>query len=190
MAAARALARERRGKHPPIPRQHHPATPSSAGSMTPGGGIEPPQRQPAPGNSPYQHRRRLTERCEAETRRQKSPVSVIRQHPAGGSNPREGNQPRVHQIQIPTRHQTRPIDRPIDRQTHTERTCLVDWRLSGLLELAGASQFGPCAGCVGGRDGSRPSRPPHGHARCFGGGQSRRRGLPCAPARPRRSSTV
>ena len=71
---------------------------------------------------------------------------------------------------------------------HRERTYLAVGRLSGPLEVAGASQFGPCAGCVGGRDGSRPSRPPHGHAGCFGGGQSRRRGLPWAPAHPRRTA--
>ena len=186
MAAARALARERRGKHPPIPRQHHPATPSSAGSMTPGGGIEPPQRQPAPGKfslpTPPQTDRETRSRDETPKK------SCLRDSttPGGGIEPPRRQPAPGTPNTNPTRHQTRPIDRPIDRQTHTERTCLVDWRLSGLLELAGASQFGPCAGCVGGRDGSRPSRPPHGHARCFGGGQSRRRGLPWAPARPGR----
>ena len=39
-------------KPPPIPqRQHHPATPRNPDSKTPGGGIEPPRRQPAPGTS-------------------------------------------------------------------------------------------------------------------------------------------
>ena len=42
---------------------------------------------------------------------------------------------------------------------------------------AGAAQVRwLCVGCVGGRDGSRPSRPPHGHAGRFSGGQSSRRG--------------
>ena len=159
--------------------------------------------------------------------------TTIQQHPAGGSDPCEGIQPRVHQMHLPpqtdqetrrrdetpkspvsvnhpitepqsrkrpqTEHtktgdrnpdQTRPIDRPTDRRTDRKRTCLVDWHLSGPLELASASQFGPCAGCVGGRDGSRPSRPPHGHAGCFGGGQRRRRGRGRAQARLRRAEEI
>ena len=69
--------------------------------------------------------------------------------------------------------QSRPTARPRDRQTHPERTYLADGRRSGPLVLAGASTSAPCAGYDAGRDGSRPSRPPHGHARCSRGGQSR-----------------
>ena len=109
----RRLARARTDKHPPIPqRQHHPATPSSENRQTPGGGIEPPRRQAAPGTlnppTPPQTDRETRRRDETQV------LSVIRrQHPAaGGSHPREGNQPRVYQILISD--QTGPIDRPID----------------------------------------------------------------------------
>ena len=78
--------------------------------------------------------------------------------------------------------QTRPTARPRDRQTHPERTYLAVGRLGGPLELAGASQFGPCVGLEGGRDGSRPSRPPHGHAGCSRRGRTRLRGRERPPA--------
>ena len=112
MAAARALARERRGKHPPIPRQHHPATPSSAGSMTPGGGIEPPQMQPAPGkfslSTPPQTDRETRSRDETS----KIPVRGVRKPRA----PDPEDEPRQSKPRREIRTSTRP-DRPTDRST-------------------------------------------------------------------------
>ena len=78
--------------------------------------------------------------------------------------------------------QTRPTARPRDRQTHPERTYFADGRRSGPLVLAGASTSAPCAGYDAGRDGSRPSRPPHGHARCSRRGRTRLRGRERPPA--------
>ena len=78
--------------------------------------------------------------------------------------------------------QTRPTARPRDRQTHPERTYLANGRRSGPLVLAGASTSAPCAGYDADRDGSRPSRPPHGHARCSRRGRTRLRGRERPPA--------
>ena len=66
--------------------------------------------------------------------------------------------------------QTKP-DRPTERPTDppSERTYLADRRLGGPLVLHGAAEVGLCVGCDGGRGGSRPSRPPHGHARAARG---------------------
>ena len=76
-------------------------------------------------------------------------------------------------------------DKPTD--THTddrERPYLADERLQRLLlELAGAAEVGLCVGYGGFfRDGSRPSRPPHGHARCSRRGRTRLRGREKPPA--------
>ena len=80
---------------------------------------------------------------------------------------------------------TRPhsTDRPTD--THTddrERPYLADQWLGGPLLAGGAAEVGACAGCGGFRDGSRPSRPPHGHARCSRRGRTRLRGRERPPA--------
>ena len=123
MAAARALARERRGKHPPIPRQHHPATPSSAGSMTPGGGIEPPQRQPAPGKfslpTPPQTDRETRSRdetpkksCLRDSTTPGGGIEPPRRQPAPGT-------PNTNPDQTPD-----PTDRPTDRPTDPHRANL------------------------------------------------------------------
>ena len=78
--------------------------------------------------------------------------------------------------------QNRPSDRPSDRATDRGATYLADERLQRLLELAGAAQVGLCVGYDGFRDGSRPSRPPHGHARCSRRGRTRLRGRERPPA--------
>ena len=168
-------------KHPPIPqRQHHPATPSSAGSTTPGGGIEPPRRQPAPSKfslpTPPQTDRETRRRAETP----KIPVPVIDQ--TQSPRPRR----RAQTEQTKTGDRTPDLTRPTNPTRHTstdrKRTYLAVGRLGGPLELAGASQFGPCVGLEGGRDGSRPSRPPHGHAGCSRRGRTRLRGRERPPA--------
>ena len=175
----------RRDDTPPIASR---VRPQDGDPTTPGGGVRPLRRHPAPGTSNAP----TSPQTDRETRRRdetpKSPVSV--NHPI--TEPQSRKRPQTEHTKTGDRtpDQTRPIDRPTDRRTDRKRTCLVDWHLSGPLELASASQFGPCAGCVGGRDGSRPSRPPHGHAGCFGGGQRRRRGRGRAQARPRRTEEI
>ena len=54
---------------------------------------------------------------------------------------------------------TRPTDPTRHTSTDRKRMYLAVGRLSGLLEVAGASQFGPCAGCVGSRLGRRTGMP-------------------------------
>ena len=71
--------------------------------------------------------------------------------------------------------QRRPADPPESALTSNCRS------ISG-LELAGAAEVGVCAGCDGVRDGSRPSPPPHGHARCSRRGRTRLRGRERPPA--------
>jgi len=82
----------------------------------------------------------------------------------------------------------RPHDHtlPTDPLTHTQTTerdltSPIRW-LGGPLLAGGAAEVGACAGCDGFRDGSRPSRPPHGHARCSRRGRTRLRGRARPPA--------
>ena len=78
--------------------------------------------------------------------------------------------------------QTRPPD-PQRRPTDPPESALTsNCRSISGLELAGAAEVGVCAGCDGGRDGSRPSPPPHGHARCSRRGRTRLRGRERPPA--------
>ena len=54
----------------------------------------------------------------------------------------------------------------------------------GPVVLEGAAAELEVGLCVGGRDASRPSRPPHGHAGRSSGGQTRLRGRERPPAQP------
>ena len=54
----------------------------------------------------------------------------------------------------------------------------------GPVVLEGAAAELEVGLCVGGRDGSRPSRPPHGQAGRSSGGQTRLRGRERPPAQP------
>ena len=117
----RRLARARTDKHPPIPqRQHHPATPSSENRQTPGGGIEPPRRQAAPGtlNPP------TPPQTDRETRRRdETPKSPVRDSttPGGGIEP-----PRRQSAPGISNSNLRPdrTDRPTDRLTDPPRANL------------------------------------------------------------------
>ena len=78
--------------------------------------------------------------------------------------------------------QTRPPD-PQRRPTDPPESALTsNCRSISGLELAGAAEVGVCAGCDGGRGGSRPSPPPHGHARCSRRGRTRLRDRERPPA--------
>ena len=80
---------------------------------------------------------------------------------------------------------TRPhsTDRPTDTKLDDrERAYLAVRWLDGPLLACGAAEVGACAGCDGFRDGSRSSRPPHGHARCSRRGRTRLRGRERPPA--------
>ena len=80
---------------------------------------------------------------------------------------------------------TRPhsTDRPTDtHRDDRERPYLADRWLGGPLLAGGAAEVWACAGCDGFRDGSRPSRPQHGHARCSRRGRTRLRGRQRPPA--------
>ena len=122
----RRLARARTDKHPPIPqRQHHPATPSSENRQTPGGGIEPPRRQAAPGtlNPP------TPPQTDRETRRRdETPKSPVRDSttPGGGIEP-----PRRQSAPGISNSNLRPdrTDRPTDRLTDPPRANLPSRRL-------------------------------------------------------------
>ena len=86
--------------------------------------------------------------------------------------------------------ENRPHDHtlPTDPPTHTQTTerdltspigglAARFWPAAQLV-----SKVGACAGCDGFRDGSRPSRPPRGHARCSRRGRIRLRGRKRPPA--------
>ena len=77
---------------------------------------------------------------------------------------------------------TLPTD-PLRHTQTTERdlTSPIRW-LGGPLLAGGAAEVGACAGYDGFRDGSGPSRPPHGHARCSRRGHTRLRGREPPPA--------
>jgi hypothetical protein len=72
---------------------------------------------------------------------------------------------RPEKTQTKTGDRTPDLTRPTDPTRHTstdrKRTYLAVGRLSGPFELAGASQFWPCAGLEGGRDGSPVVAKPH-----------------------------
>ena len=124
----RRLARARTDKHPPIPqRQHHPATPSSENRQTPGGGIEPPRRQAAPGtlNPPTP----TPPQTDRETRRRdETPKSPVRDSttPGGGIEP-----PRRQSAPGISNSNLRPdrTDRPTDRLTDPPRANFPSRRL-------------------------------------------------------------
>ena len=72
---------------------------------------------------------------------------------------------------------------PLTHTQTTERdlTSPIRW-LGGPLLAGGAAEVGACASYDGFRDGSGPSRPPHGHARCSRRGHTRLRGREPPPA--------
>ena len=90
------------------------------------------------------------------------------------------NDPRPRRPGREVDHPTR-LDRLTDSLTHTYKPTRrhLPSPMGGLAARscwAAQVRRWLCVGCVGGRDGSRPSRPPHGHAGRFSGGQSSRRG--------------
>ena len=145
----------------------------------PGGGIEPPE-----GTSPgtFQNRAEVPggQTDTKRPRETKSPVSS----PNKTQSPSTQRRPEKTQTNEGDRYpdQTRPPD-PQRRPTDPPESALTsNCRSISGLELAGAAEVGVCAGCDGGRDGSRPSPPPHGHARCSRRGRTRLRGRERPPA--------
>ena len=146
----------------------------------PGGEIDPPQR-----HQPWAHsktgRRYLEDK---QALRGAETQKVLFRVPTKPRAPPCTHEPRRHRPRREIDHTTTYFtDKPTD--THTddrERPYLADERLQPLLELAGAAEVGACAGCDGFRDGSRPSRPPHGHVRCSRRGRTRLRGHERPPA--------
>jgi hypothetical protein len=104
----------RTDKHPPIPQrqQHHPATPSSENRQTPGGGIEPPRRQPAPGNFSLQRPPQTDRETRSRDETSKIPVRGVPKPRA----PDPEDEPRQSKPRREIRTSTRP-DRPPDRET-------------------------------------------------------------------------
>ena len=86
----------------------------------------------------------------------------------------------MREIDPPTRldHQTHRGGRQTHPRAHLPR---ITGRSAGSSSPAQLSS-GLCAGYDGGRGGSRPSRPPHGHARCSRRGRTRLRGRERPPA--------
>ena len=78
-----------------------------------------------------------------------------------------------------------PTDRPTERPTDPPRVNLpCRWAPQRALVLAGAStSSAPCVGYDGGRDGSRPSRPPHECAASVDRAATRKHRPSCSPTR-------
>ena len=111
----------------------------------------------------HKHRCGPTLRCEEAPQH---PKPCFWDRPTTSADEPRQSRPRREVDPLTRLNQTDP---PRDRQTHRERTYLADRRLGSPLVLHGAAEVGLCVGCDGGRGGSRPSRPPHGHARAARG---------------------
>ena len=114
----------------------------------------------------HKQSRRLTTRHEQGRRHPKACIDPDRA-PARADVPRR-HRPR-RDIDPPTRLD-RP-DPPRDRQTYRERPYFADGRLRGPLVADAEPNLSCAAEDDGGRDGRRPSRPPHGCAGRSSGGQ-------------------
>ena len=154
-AAAAAEAEARRGNR--TPRRHQPRAHSKTG------------------------RRYLEDK---QTRRGPEKQKVLFRVPMKPRAPARTDDPRRHrpmrEIDPPTRldHQTHRGGRQTHPRAHLPR---ITGRSAGSSSPAQLSS-GLCAGYDGGRGGSRPSRPPHGHARCSRRGRTRLRGRERPPA--------
>ena len=154
-AAAAAEAEARRGNR--TPRRHQPRAHSKTG------------------------RRYLEDK---QTRRGPEKQKVLFRVPIKPRAPARKDDPRRHrpmrEIDPPTRldHQTHRGGRQTHPRAHLPR---ITGRSAGSSSPAQLSS-GLCAGYDGGRGGSRPSRPPHGHARCSRRGRTRLRGRERPPA--------